>query len=86
MPRPACDPTVGTVCTPRQRAREEGTFRWDRRRRGWYWLDCRTADHPWHRCPFCDGPLPVGGELSDRVLDALRQADGTDDAAGEGAE
>jgi hypothetical protein len=85
MPRPACDPTTDAVCGPNRRARAEGTFRWDRRRRGWFWLDCRTPEHEWKVCPWCGSPLPAGGELTDR-MDAIRQSDGNPHETGEGSE
>lgn len=86
MPRPTCDADAGTVCGPRQRAREEGTFRYDLRRQAWYWLDCRTPDRAWTRCPWCDQPLPPGGDVMRRALDAIRQSDGNPHETGEGSE
>lgn len=85
MPRPACHATEPTACDHRRRALVEGTFRYDFRRAGWYWLDCRTPHLPWRTCPWCGNPLPEGGDVMRRIVDAIRQSDGYSET-GEGAE
>lgn len=64
-PRHSCRPDEPRACSHRLRAVLEGTFVW---RGGWYWLDCRTPNVPWSRCPWCDGGLAPSAEVARRIL------------------
>jgi hypothetical protein len=67
---PFCQPDPPKACANRLRAVIEGTF--VIRATGWHWLDCRTPNQPWRRCPWCDGvlanPLRHPEQLLDRIF------------------
>lgn len=64
-----CTPDGPRACPNRLRAVIEGVFVW--RAAGWFWLDCRTPNVPWARCPWCDGGLAPSAEVARRMLHGI---------------